>query len=339
MVRIAVVGAGGWGTTLADLLAKKSEQVRLWAFEPEVAEDINTRHLNELYLPEISLSRSLSADTDLAAVVSEAEVVVLVCPSHVMRSLLTRLAGHLSRGVIIVNASKGLESKTLLRMSQVEAEVLPGDLDCRHVTLSGPSFALEVAKELPTVVTMASESAEIAEAMQELFSTDYLRVYTHDDIIGVELGGALKNVIAIATGMIEGLGLGCNTRAALITRGLAEMTRLGLVLGSRPETFSGISGLGDLVLTCTGELSRNRQVGLRIGRGESLTAITEKMRTVAEGIRTTEAAYQLALKHEIHMPITEQVYHILFKGRSVRQSLNELMKRELKTEYDRTRSW
>jgi len=295
--------------------------------------------LNELYLPGILLCRSIRADTDLAAVVSEAEVVILVCPSHVMRSLLTRLAGHLSRGVIIVNASKGLESKTLLRMSQVEAEVLPGELGCRHVTLSGPSFALEVAKELPTVVTVASESAETAEAMQELFSTDYLRVYTHDDIIGVELGGALKNVIAIATGMIDGLDLGYNTRAALITRGLAEVIRLGLVLGSRPETFSGISGLGDLVLTCTGELSRNRQVGLRIGRGESLTAITEKMRTVAEGIRTTEAAYQLALKHEIHMPITEQVYHILFKGRSVRQSLDQLMKRELKTEYDRTRSW
>ena len=338
-MKIAVVGAGSWGTTLADLLAKKSEQVHLWAFEPEVAEDINTRHLNELYLPGILLCRSIRADTDLAAVVREAEVVVLVCPSHVMRSLLTRLAGHLSRGVIIVNASKGLESKTLLRMSQIEAEILPGELDCRHVTLSGPSFALEVAKELPTVVTVASESAEIAEAMQELFSTVYLRVYTHDDIIGVELGGALKNVIAIATGMIEGLGLGYNTRAALITRGLAEIIRLGLVLGSQPETFSGISGLGDLVLTCTGELSRNRQVGLRIGRGESLTAITEKMRTVAEGIRTTEAAYQLALKHEIYMPITEQVYHILFKGRSVKQSLNELMKRELKTEYDRTSSW
>ena len=338
-MKIAVVGAGSWGTTLADLLAKKSEQVHLWAFEPEVAEDINTRHLNELYLPGILLCRSIRADTDLAAVVREAEVVVLVCPSHVMRSLLTRLAGHLSRGVIIVNASKGLESKTLLRMSQIEAEILPGELDCRHVTLSGPSFALEVAKELPTVVTVASESAEIAEAMQELFSTVYLRVYTHDDIIGVELGGALKNVIAIATGMIEGLGLGYNTRAALITRGLAEIIRLGLVLGSQPETFSGISGLGDLVLTCTGELSRNRQVGLRIGRGESLTAITEKMRTVAEGIRTTEAAYQLSLKHEIYMPITEQVYHILFKGRSVRQSLDELMKRELKTEYDRTSSW
>ena len=338
-MKIAVVGAGSWGTTLADLLAKKSEQVHLWAFEPEVAEDINTRHLNELYLPGILLCRSIRADTDLAAVVRKAEVVVLVCPSHVMRSLLTRLAGHLSRGVIIVNASKGLESKTLLRMSQIEAEILPGELDCRHVTLSGPSFALEVAKELPTVVTVASESAEIAEAMQELFSTVYLRVYTHDDIIGVELGGALKNVIAIATGMVEGLGLGFNTRAALITRGLAEIIRLGLVLGSQPETFSGISGLGDLVLTCTGELSRNRQVGLRIGRGESLTAITEKMRTVAEGIRTTEAGYQLALKHEIYMPITEQVYHILFKGRSVKQSLNELMKRELKTEYDRTSSW
>ena len=338
-MRIAVIGAGSWGTTLADLLVKKSEQVRLWAFEPEVAEDINTRHLNELYLPGISLAESLRADTDLTEVVNGAEVVVLVCPSHVMRPLLKRLDEDLSRGVILVNASKGLESKTLLRMSQVEQEVLSSELGHRHATLSGPSFAFEVASELPTVVTVASESEEVAGKIQRLFSTGYLRIYTHDDIIGVELGGALKNVIAIATGMIEGLGLGYNTRAALITRGLVEITRLGVALGSRAETFSGISGLGDLVLTCTGELSRNRQVGLRIGRGESLAAITGKMRTVAEGIRTTEAAYQLALKHEVHMPITEQVYHILLKGRSVRRSLNELMQRELKTEYEKNRSW
>ncbi|MFC1537407.1 NAD(P)H-dependent glycerol-3-phosphate dehydrogenase [Gemmatimonadota bacterium] len=268
-----------------------------------------------------------------------AEVVLLVCPSHVMRTLLTRLIGHLSRRVIIVNASKGLENKTLLRLSQVEREVIPAELGHRHVTLSGPSFAFEVASELPTVVTVASESGEVAEVIQELFSTDYLRVYTHDDIIGVELGGALKNVIAIATGMIDGLGLGYNTRAALITRGLAEITRLGAALGSRPETFSGISGLGDLVLTCTGELSRNRQVGLRIGRGETLDRITGQMHSVAEGIRTTEAAYQLAKKHDIYMPITEQVFHILFEGRSVRQSLDELMTRELKTEYENNRSW
>lgn len=338
-MRIAVIGAGSWGTTLADLLAGKSEQVGIWAFEPEVAEDINARHRNELYLPGIALAESLRADTDLGAVARGAEVVVLVCPSHVMRSMLSGLAGHLNSGVVVVNASKGLESGTLLRMSQVEQDVLPAGLGYRHATLSGPSFALEVAREQPTVVTVAGEHGETTGMVQELFSTSYLRVYTHDDIIGVELGGALKNVIAIATGMIDGLGLGYNTRAALITRGLVEITRLGVALGSRPETFSGISGLGDLVLTCTGELSRNRQVGLRIGRGESLAGITAKMRTVAEGIRTTEAAYLLAVKHGIHLPITEQVYHILFKGRSVRQSLDELMKRELKTEYDDGCCW
>ncbi|MEA2062891.1 MAG: NAD(P)H-dependent glycerol-3-phosphate dehydrogenase [Gemmatimonadota bacterium] len=334
-MKTAVIGAGSWGTTLADLLAKKGEEVHLWAFEPEVAEQISSRHVNELFLPGVSLSEKLRVGTDLGQVVSGAEVVVMVCPCHVMRSLLEQLAGHLGSGIILVNASKGLETKTLLRMSQVEQEVLPSRLGCLHVTLSGPSFALEVAKELPTVVTAASQNGEVALKVQELFSAPHLRVYTHDDIIGVELGGALKNVIAIATGMLEGLGLGNNTRAALITRGLVEITRLGLCLGAKAQTLSGIAGLGDLVLTCTGHLSRNRQLGLRIGQGEQLDEITGSMRAVAEGIRTTKAAYRLALKHGIDMPITEQVYNILFNKRSVRQAVDRLMKRELRNEYDR----
>jgi len=332
-VKIAVIGAGSWGSTLANLLCKKKEEVTLWAYEPEVAGEINRFHRNELYLPGIELEPGLAADTDLEAVVEGAGVVVMVCPSHVMRSLVTRMAGLLSRGVIIVNASKGLETGTLLRMSQVIEEVLPEEIEARLTTLSGPSFAFEVAKERPTVITAASHDEQAAGFVQNLFSTPYFRVYKNNDLIGVELGGALKNVIAIATGLLEGIGLGINTRAALITRGLVEITRLGTALGAKAATFSGISGLGDLVLTCTGDLSRNRQMGLRIGRGETLEEISAKVHTVAEGIRTTESAYQLSLKHGIEMPITEQVYRILFEGHSVRKAITELMNRELKKEY------
>lgn len=331
-MEIAVIGAGSWGTTLANLLAKKNEDVMIWAYEPEVAEGINRFQRNELFLPEIKLSPRLVATSELQTVVQGAEVVLTVCPSHVMRSLVDRIAKHLSKGVIIVNASKGLETRALLRMSEVIREVIPTSLGARLATLSGPSFAFEVAKERPTVITAASNNEATAEFVQQLFSTPYFRVYKHDDVVGVELGGALKNVIAIATGMIEGVGLGVNTRAALITRGLVEIIRLGTALGAKAATFSGISGLGDLVLTCTGDLSRNRAVGLRIGKGETLKEISGASRTVAEGIRTTESAYKLALRHSIEMPITEQVYRILFEGHSVKSAISELMNRELKKE-------
>ncbi len=333
-MKIAVIGAGSWGTTLANLFAKKSEDVMLWAYEPEVAEGINRFQRNELFLPEIKLSPRLVATSELETVVQGAQVVLTVCPSHVMRSLVGRVAKHLSKEVIIVNASKGLETRTLLRMSEVIREVIPTSLGDRLATLSGPSFAFEVAKERPTVITAASNNEATAEFVQQLFSTSYFRVYKHDDLIGVELGGALKNVIAIATGMIEGVGLGVNTRAALITRGLVEIIRLGTALGAKAATFSGISGLGDLMLTCTGDLSRNRAVGLRIGKGETLKGISGASRTVAEGIRTTESAYQLALRHSIEMPITENVYRILFEGHSVKSAISELMNRELKKEYE-----
>jgi len=333
-MKIAVIGAGSWGTTLADLLARKGEQVKLWAYEPEVAEGINRFQRNELFLPEIKLSPRLEATSELETVVQGAEVVLTVCPSHVMRSLVGRVVGELSKGVIIVNASKGLETGTLLRMSEVISQVVPESLGARLATLSGPSFAFEVAKERPTVITAAAGNEAAAELVQQLFSTSYFRVYKHDDMVGVELGGALKNVIAIATGMIEGVGLGVNTRAALITRGLVEIIRLGTALGAKAATFSGISGLGDLVLTCTGDLSRNRTVGLRIGRGETMKEISEGSRTVAEGIRTTESAYQLSLGHGVEMPITEQVYRILFQEHSVKSAISELMNRELKQEYE-----
>ena len=334
-MKIAVIGAGSWGTTLADLLAVKGEDVVLWAWEAEVTEQVNREHRNELFLAGVDLAPSLRATSELDEAVAGAGVLVTVCPTHVMRDVLGRASSHIEPGAVVVNASKGIERKSLKRISELVAEVLPEDKLEAYAVLSGPSFASEVAARRPTVITAASRNESAAGLVQKLFSTSYFRVYKHDDVTGVELGGSLKNVIAIATGMIEGAGLGTNTRAALITRGLAEITRLGLELGAKQATFSGISGLGDLVLTCTGDLSRNRAVGLRIGRGESLEQIrTSGERTVAEGIRTTESAYQLAAKLEVEMPIVEQVHRILFEGQSVRLAIRELMTRELKKEYE-----
>lgn len=334
-MKIAVIGAGSWGTTLADLLAAKGEDVTLWAWEAEVAEQVAHEHRNELFLPGVELSPALKATSDLEQAVRGAGVLVTVCPTHVMRDVLGRAAAWLEPAPVVVNASKGIERKSLKRISELVAEVLPKDKLGAYAVLSGPSFASEVARRLPTVITAASSDESAAGLVQRLFSTSYFRVYKHDDVTGVELGGSLKNVIAIATGMIEGAGLGTNTRAALITRGLAEICRLGMELGARPATFSGISGLGDLVLTCTGDLSRNRTVGLRIGRGESLAQVTGGgERTVAEGIRTTESAYQLAVKLDVEMPIVEQVHRILFEGQSVKLAIRELMTRELKKENE-----
>ncbi|MFH1069185.1 MAG: NAD(P)H-dependent glycerol-3-phosphate dehydrogenase [Candidatus Glassbacteria bacterium] len=333
-MKVAVIGAGSWGTTLANLLAGKGEAVSLWAWEPEVVEQINTGHVNDIFLPGVGLEPSLAATGRIEDCVRDAEVVLTVCPSHTLRTVLGSAAAHIKPAALVVNASKGLETGTLKRMSEVAAEVVPPAKGTRYVVLSGPSFASEVARQRPTVITAASHDERAADFAQQLFSTPYLRVYKHDDVVGVELGGALKNVIAIATGMIEGAGLGLNTRAALITRGLVEIVRLGTALGANPATFSGISGLGDLVLTCTGDLSRNRSVGLRIGRGETLEEIGRGQRTVAEGIRTTQSAWELARRHGIEMPIVEQVYRILFEGQSVRLAIGELMTRELKKEYE-----
>ncbi len=334
-MKTAVIGAGSWGTTLADLLAARGEQVILWAWEPDVVEQICSRRRNELFLPGVELNGNLRATGELAQAVQGADVVVTVCPTHVMREVLSAAAGSMVDGAMLVNASKGIERGSLKRISELVEEVLPPEKIGAYVVLSGPSFASEVAGRLPTVITAASHDEQAAGLVQKLFSTSYFRVYKHDDVVGVELGGSLKNVIAIATGMIEGAGLGTNTRAALITRGLAEIRRLGVELGARAATFSGIAGLGDLVLTCTGDLSRNRTIGLRIGRGESLTQITGGAeRTVAEGIRTTESAYALACKMKVEMPIVEQVHRILFEGQSVKLAISELMNRELKKENE-----
>lgn len=330
-MRAAVVGAGSWGTTLANLLARKGYQVVIWAYEPEVVASINERHHNALYLPDVPLARSIRASEDLAVVVAGADVVVSATPSHVVREIGGRIADALSGGrrPIVVSVSKGLETNSLKAMTDVLAEVMPG---ARLVALSGPSFALEVAREQPTAVVAASRDGDAACEVQRLFSTPAFRVYTSDDVLGVQLGGALKNVIAIAAGILHGLGLGDNSRAALLTRGLAEMTRLGEALGASPHTFAGLAGMGDLILTATGALSRNRSLGIELARGASLEQILGARRTVAEGVRTAQAAVRLGRQTGVALPIAEEVSHILFDGKQPGQAVQDLMERELKPE-------
>ncbi len=330
--RVAVIGAGSWGTALAGLLAKAGHEVRLWCLEADVAEQITHRSENETYLPGRKLPRSLRASADLAEAVADAQVVVSVSPSQFVSSVMTDAAPHIAEHAQVISASKGIEISTLRRMDQVLGDVLsPAQMESFAV-LSGPSFAKEVADEAPTAVVVASADEDAARAAQALFQTDYFRVYTNSDVIGVELGGALKNVIALAAGVAAGLGLAHNTRAALLTRGLAEMTRLGLAMGARASTFSGLAGMGDLVLTCTGELSRNRTVGFRLGRGEPLESILEDMTAVAEGVKTVQAVRDLAGKHGVEMPIAEEVYGMLVDGTEPQQALWTLMRRDPKPE-------
>ena len=326
-----VVGAGAWGTALAKVLAEAGHDVRIWSYEAEVADSINRHHENP-YLAGVVLPAGLRADPDLASAVSGAELVVSVSPSQVVRGVMGAAAPHLAPGARIVSASKGVEHDTMLRMDEVLSEVLPGPFMERFCVLSGPSFAKEVAAGAPTAVVAASRDEETAEAVQRAFQTPWFRVYTNLDVVGVELGGALKNVIALAAGMAAGLGFGHNTAAALMTRGLAEMTRLGLALGARQATFYGLAGMGDLVLTCTGSLSRNRTVGFRLGQGESLQEILDDMTAVAEGVRTAAGVRELARRHGVEMPITEQVYAIVEEGRSPEAALRALMERDPKPE-------
>lgn len=330
--RIAVVGAGSWGTALSGLLAKKGHDVVLWAFEPHVAEEIRTERRNVTYLPEIELPRSLRATHDMEEAVAGAEIVVSVSPSQFVARVMEGAAPHVADEALVVSASKGIEISTLRRMDQVLADVLPAAAMEGFTVLSGPSFALEVGQEAPTAVAVASRSREARLRVQEVFQTDYFRVYTNDDVVGVELGGALKNVMALAAGVAAGLDFGHNTRAALMTRGLAEMTRLGVAMGATRSTFAGLAGMGDLVLTCTGELSRNRTVGYRLGAGESLEAILDEMQAVAEGVKTVEAVIELARRHDVEMPIAEEVHAILVKGRPPLEALGNLMMREPKPE-------
>jgi glycerol-3-phosphate dehydrogenase (NAD(P)+) len=331
-MNIGVIGAGSWGTTLADLLAKKGHAVTLWAYEPGLAEEMAAMRENRLFLPGITLAPSLAYTNDLMKAVSSRNLLLFVVPSQVLRGVLRQVVTAISHDAVIVSATKGVEVDTLLAVSQIYEELLPPDLYRSFTALSGPSFAREVAQEMPTAVAAAAADERAARKVQEAFTCGFFRVYTNSDLIGVELGGALKNVIAIAAGIADGLGFGCNTRAALITRGLAEITRLGLAMGARPETFAGLAGMGDLVLTCTGDLSRNRSVGIQLGKGRRLADILAEMRMVAEGVKTAESSWQLAQRHHVDMPITEQVYRVLYEDKPARDAVVELMSRDPKAE-------
>lgn len=331
MKRIAVLGAGSWGTSLAWILAGKGLDVRLWARTPELAASMAKERENRAYLPGVKLPDTMRPTASLEDALGGAEMAVCAVPSHGVRGVFTGACPFIGQGAVIVSATKGIEQGTLLTASGVLKDVLP-DKDADIVVLSGPSFAKEVSRALPTAVCASSSSAKAAGTVQNTFSTDFFRVYTNADVIGVELGGALKNVIAIAAGISDGLELGFNARAALITRGLAEISRLGVSMGALPRTFSGLSGLGDLVLTCTGPLSRNYTVGVEAGKGRPLGDITGSMRMVAEGVKTSRAVQGLARKLGVEMPITDEVCNVLHGGRPPKEAVLELMTRELKEE-------
>ena len=332
--RIGVVGAGSWGTALANLLAEKGYKIKLWAFEKEIKEQIEETRQNKIFLPGFNLSENLTVSNNLDEVVAEKDLVLVVVPSHVIRETTLKMAASVSSETIIVSASKGIENKTHLTMTGVLEQTLPEIPVNQIAVLSGPSFAKEVAKKFPTVVTVASKDAEIAAFVQHTFATPYFRVYTSEDMIGVQLGGSVKNVIAIAAGVIDGLGLGLNTRAALITRGMTEIRRLGLKLGANPRTFTGLAGFGDLILTCTGDLSRNHTVGKLIGEGKQLDEILSEMRMVAEGVKTAKSVYNLSRKLDVDMPIAHETYRILHEGVSPKEAVLRLMTRDLKADLD-----
>ncbi len=331
--RVAVIGAGAWGTALADLLARSGCEVRLWAREPEVVESFGERGENAVYLEGVPLNRGLAVTNSLGSALEGAEVVLWVCPVQYSAALLAEAAHVIPRGAMVVSASKGIEVTTLRRMDEIFAGALAAEQARSLCVLSGPSFAREVAAGMPTAVVVASRDRSARRRVQALFQTDRFRVYTNPDVVGVELGGALKNVIAVAAGVAAGLGLGHNAVAALMTRGLAEMSRLGVALGARHETFAGLAGMGDLVLTCTGGLSRNRTVGVRLGRGETMKEITGKARTVAEGVATVRAVHDLAGRLGVEMPVSAEVYRIVAEGLDPMEALHRLMTREPTSEH------
>jgi glycerol-3-phosphate dehydrogenase (NAD(P)+) len=328
--QVAVLGAGGWGTALAVHLARAGHDARLWARDPALVADMRARRANAVYLPDVRFPDGLTVTADLGAALRDTEFIVSAVPSHGTREVLRCAAPLVRRGSTVVSATKGLEQDSLLRMSEIiDAELGPG---VRSAVLSGPSFAIEMARELPTAVSVASRDQAIVERVQSEFRAPYFRLYGTSDVVGVEIGGALKNVIAIAAGLAEGLGLGHNALAGLITRGLAEMSRLACALGAQRETLAGLTGLGDLVLTCTGTLSRNRHVGVELARGRSLADILAGMKMVAEGVRTTEAALALAARHAVELPIATQVAELLAGRKDARTALFELMLRPQRAE-------
>lgn len=332
-MQTAVIGGGSWGTALATVLANKGE-VRLWAREPSVVEGINRDHRNPKYQSTFELPAAIRATGSLEEAVAGAELVTLVVPSHVMREMCGRLGPLLAPGVPIVSASKGIENESLCTMEEVLNGALPRALRSDTAFLSGPSFAAETMARMVTAVTIAARFHDVATSVQQAFSTPYFRCYTTEDVTGVELGGALKNVVAIAAGAADGLGLGHNTRAALLTRGVAEITRLAVKLGANPLTLAGLAGMGDLVLTCTGNLSRNRHVGFEIGRGRKSSEILAEMSEVAEGVRTARSAHELAQREDVDMPITAEVFRMVHEDKPAKQAIRDLMSRELKRERE-----
>ncbi len=332
MIPTSIIGAGSWGTALAVVLARQGRPVKLWAHEDEVVESIRSRRENEVFLPGVMLPPSIAATNDLQEALTGAVIVLTVMPSHVCRELFSHMLPHLRADMIFVSATKGIDADLLMRMSELIRTTVAPHFEPRLSVLSGPSFAREVARGDPTAVVVASEDRNVASVVQAELSSATLRLYTSSDVIGVEMGGALKNVIAIAAGVLEGLGLGFNATAALLTRGLAEITRLACACGARRETMSGLAGVGDLALTCTGTLSRNRTVGVELGRGRKLADIVNSMRMVAEGVKTTRATLALAKRHTVEVPITHQVNRILEGEVSPREAIRELMERSLKEE-------
>jgi len=329
---IGVIGGGAWGTALAMLLADKGHDVALWMYEKDLAEETARTRENRVYLPGFTLPASLAVTSSLETAVKNRSFVLSVVPSHTVRAMIKQYASFLSTDAIIISASKGIELDSLMPLSAVFKDVLLKHHHDRLCFLSGPSFAKEVAQKMPTAIALASYDPAVGRKAQQALSTAYFRVYTNPDVPGVELAGSLKNVVAIAAGVLEGLGYGYNTTAALLTRGLAEMARLGVAMGGSLQTFSGLAGMGDLVLTCTGGLSRNRTLGVRLGKGEKLDDIMKGAKTVAEGVKTARAARDLSKKYGIDMPIVDEVYLLLYEGKDAKQALRDLMTRELKGE-------
>lgn len=330
-MRMAVIGAGAFGSAMAVAAARAGNDVLLWAHDAEVAATIRDTGTNPDYLAGIALGERITATNDLAETAAYADTLFMVVPSHHYRDVLTQLRAHVDRPVKVISGTKGIENETLERMSQISADVL-GEQLTAFAVLSGPTFAVETARAQPTAAVIASSDTDFAQEVQQVLSSPSFRLYHSSDVVGVELAGSLKNVIAIAAGVLEGLGLGYNTTAALITRGLHEMTRLGLALGGRLETFAGLAGMGDLVLTCTGALSRNRTVGVQLGQGKTLNEILHDAKFVAEGIKTAKSAQQISDRHHIEMPIATEMYRVLYAGESPREALQRLMTRALKAE-------
>ncbi|MEX1298555.1 MAG: NAD(P)H-dependent glycerol-3-phosphate dehydrogenase [Desulfotignum sp.] len=332
--RIGVVGAGAWGTALAKLLAEKGFDIDFWVFEPEVKEQIDTLRENRVFLPGFLLPDTIRPTNDIQTVVTDKDLVLVVVPSHCMRSVAIQMKPFVSRDAVMVSASKGIENKTHLTMTGILAEILDFLPPENLAVLSGPSFAKEVAAKIPTVVAAASVNDQVARFVQSVFACPTFRVYINHDPIGTQIGGAMKNVLAIAAGICDGMNMGLNPRAALITRGLTEMNRLGTRLGADPLTLSGLAGVGDLLLTCTGALSRNYTVGVQIGQGKKLDDIISEMRMVAEGVKTTRSVYNLSRKLGVDLPICNEVYHVLFENYSLEETIQRLMNRSLKHELD-----